>query len=194
MTRLGWRWGAFAAALTCTFSPWVVDLGGAQAPSLEVESHEIRVAAPWGEARVLVTHARAPGRASAGRLPIVVALHGAGEARRGPDRGFLGWISDYQLPRAFGALRRQRLTAADYGDMVREDHLASRNRALRRRRFGDLLVVTPYTPDLMAEPAGSDAIQAYGDWLAGPLLDAVRREVPSAARGRAGTEIGRAHV
>jgi hypothetical protein len=162
----------------------------AQEPSEHVSYQEIRLPAPWGEARVLLTHARGRlARSSTTRQPIVVALHGAGEARRGPDRGFLGWVSDYELPRAFGALGRGHLRAADYGDMVRAEHLALRNRELHGQPFRDLLVVTPFTPDLMAEVPGSDAIRAYGDWIAGPLLAAVRREVPSAALTAAGTGI-----
>ncbi len=184
---------ALAAALVVVALPLIALTGRpgrAQAPSEHVESREIRLPSPWGEARVLVTHARhrhAP--APTTRLPIVVALHGAGEARRGPERGYLGWTADYHLADAFGALGRGRLTAGDYGDMVRPEHLAARNRALRAQPFRDLIVVTPYTRDLMGEQPGSDAIREYADWLAGPLLEAVRREVPTAALTRAGTGI-----
>lgn len=187
MTRL-----ALAGALVLVLLTLTAVAGRAQEPSEHVEHQELRLPAPWGEARVLVTHAR-PGAHRAGvagtRLPIVIALHGAGEARRGPDRGFLGWVTDYRLPEAFGALARGHLTAADYGHMVRPDLLASRNRALHEQAFRDLLVVTPYTPDRMADLPGSAEIRTYGDWLAGPLLEAVRRQFPSAARTRAGTGI-----
>src|SRR5688572_19702614 len=31
------------------------------------------------------------------RLPVLIALHGLGEAQKGPDRGARGWIDDYGL-------------------------------------------------------------------------------------------------
>ncbi|MFO0681408.1 MAG: alpha/beta hydrolase-fold protein [Sandaracinus sp.] len=165
----------------------------AQAPSDAVHFRQIHLPGPDGsDARVLVTYARrADGREHPPRerLPIVVALHGQGEARRGPERGFLGWSTDYHLPDAFAALARGRLTSADYQSFVRPEHLAARNAALAAQPFRGLLVVTPYTPDLMPEPPGSEALRAYGDWIAGPLLAAVRAEVPFAAQTRGATGI-----
>ncbi len=165
----------------------------AQAPSDAVHFRQIHLPGPDGaDARVLVTYARrADGREHAPheRLPIVVALHGQGEARRGPERGFLGWFSDYHLPDAFAALARGRLTSADYQGFARPEHLAARNAALAAQPFGGLLIVTPYTPDLMAEPPGGEAIVAYGAWIAGPVLAAVREAVPFAAQGREATGI-----
>lgn len=123
-----------------------------------------------------------------GPLPVLVALHGAGEARRGRGRGHLGWSRDYHLGDAFEALLGGRLSRADYGELVTDAHLSRRNRALRRRPFAGLVVVTPYTPNLLSEPVGAAAILAYGDWIAGPLLDAVRRAVPVASPDRAGID------
>ncbi len=167
--------------------------GAAQAPSEVVHFRQIHVRAPDGtDARVLVTFPRRPdGREHPPheRLPIVIALHGQGEARRGPERGFLGWVTDYHLPDAFGALGRGTLTESDYQGFVRAEHLAARNRALRAQPFRGVMVVTPYTPDLMSEPPGSDSLRAYGDWLVGPMLTAVRTELPFAAQTRDGTGI-----
>lgn len=168
-------------------------VGAAQVPSDAVHFRQVRVRAIDGtDARVLVTFPRrADGREHAAheRLPILIALHGQGEARRGPERGFLGWVNDYHLPDAFAALARGTLTADDYQSFVRAEHLAARNAALRAQPFRGLVVVTPYTPDFMAEPSGSDALRAYGDWLVGPVLAAVRAELPFAAQTREGTGI-----
>jgi hypothetical protein len=164
----------------------------AQAPSDAVHFRQLRVPSPTGEARVLVTYARRTDghdHPPHERLPIVVALHGQGEARRGPDRGFLGWVNDYHLPDAFAALGRGALRSDDFLGFVREEHLRALNAALHAAPFRGVMVVTPYTPDLMAETPGSPALGAYGDWVAGPLLDAVRSEFEFAARTREGTGI-----
>jgi hypothetical protein len=182
------RNGSFAAAVLLTCA-----VASAQAPSEAVHFRQLHVRAPDGvDQRVLVTY---PRRADGHdhppheRLPIVIALHGQGEARRGVERGFLGWVSDYHLPDAFAALARGGLTADDYQGFVRDEHLAARNAALAARPFGGLVVVTPYTPDLMTEPPGSDLLRAYGDWLAGPVLAAVRADLPFAAQTRDGTGV-----
>lgn len=137
-------------------------------------------------------------------LPVLVALHGAGEARRGRGRGHLGWPRDYAMLSAFEALLRGRLASSDYGGMVGAPHLRARNRALRERAFAGLVVVAPYTPNLLSEAVGAPAIAAYGDWVAGPLLAAVRAEVTVASPtlagidgvslgGRMALEVGLAH-
>lgn len=126
--------------------------------------------------------------AASGPLPVLVALHGAGEARRGRGRGHLGWPHDYRLERAFVALLGGRLARSDYGELVEAAHLRARNRALRSRAFAGLVVVAPYTPNLLAEPVGAPSIAAFGDWVAGPLLDAVRREVSVASPDVAGID------
>jgi enterochelin esterase-like enzyme len=51
------------------------------------------------------------------------------------------------------------------------------------------MVVTPYVPDVTEEPLGSPRMSELGAWLAGPLLEAVRAEHPSAARTPEGTGI-----
>jgi hypothetical protein len=127
-------------------------------------------------------------RGARGPLPLVVALHGAGEARRGRGRGHLGWPEDYALEEAFAALLAAPLSSEAYRGLVDEAHLAARNRALAARAFRGLVVVAPYTPNLLAESVGAPSILAFGDWVAGPLLDAVRREVPLASPDAAGID------
>lgn len=145
-----------------------------------------------GHERVMVTWPRRADGADhppGERLPILVALHGRGETRGGIDAGILGWIVDYELPAAFGALGRGRLRRSDLGGYVRDEHLAARNAALASRAFGGVLVVTPYTPDLADAPSGGPEIAAYSRWLAGPVLEAVRERFDFAARTREGTAI-----
>jgi predicted esterase len=164
----------------------------AQSHSEHVHHDHLRVETPWGAQRVLVMYPRLPQGAlhpPDRRWSVLVALHGMGESRRGPERGFLGWSVDYHLPDAFGALARGRLAAEDYGGFVRGEHLAAVNASLARRPFGGLMVVCPYTPDLLREPPGGYHVREYADWVAGPMLEAVRAAFPGAARGRDATGI-----
>lgn len=164
----------------------------AQYPSDHVHQRHFEVQAPDGPQRVLITFPRRDdGRdyPADHRLPLVVALHGAAEARRGPQRGALGWNVDYRLPDAFAALLRGRLARADYRGLVTNAHLRYVNEMLRVRPFRGVCVVTPYTPDLLDQQPGSDSLRRWSDWVAGPFLQQVRAQHPFVAQTRAGTAI-----
>ena len=165
----------------------------AQPPSDFVHYRRLDLETPWGQRRVLVT---LPRRADRGmhpngrRYPILIALHGRGEALIGPDRGYLAFAVRYMMPDAFEALRDSRLTQTDYRGLVRGPHLRQVNAQLRERPFGGMMVVTPYVPDLGGEELGAWDMTEYVDWLAGPLVDAVRERFPgAAARTREGVGI-----
>lgn len=184
-TRSVWVWCSIAAALALG----VLSTGAlAQRESAVVRQLHLRIDTPWGNQRVLVLIPRSRLEPEA-QWPVLVALHGMGEARRGPERGFLGWAVDYQLPNAFAALQRGRLTERDYGGFVRVRHLRAVNAELDRRAFEGLIVVCPYTPDLMGQRSETTRMR-WGEWVAGPLLARVRAELPdSASTDRQGTGI-----
>jgi iron(III)-salmochelin esterase len=117
------------------------------------------------------------------RYPLVVALHGRGESKKGPVRGPRGWVLDYGLPSAFGAFARGQVTREDYRGMVDPAHLAAVNAALKARAFAGAMVVTPYVPDVGAADSNV-TVKEYAAWLAGPLLEQVRAEFEGAARDR----------
>ena len=114
-----------------------------------------------------------------GSLAVIVALHGRGEAVRGPQPGARGWLDDYALEPAFAAMSRGRVEASDAGGMASEAQLRAMSRALRAHPFRDVAVVMPYTPDLIDEEPGSPAIQAYGRWLVEVMLPTVRQSLPA---------------
>ncbi len=192
-SHLGLRLGTTiltAAALAALAVGLVPAPGGAQTYSEWVHYRRLDVEAPWGEQRVLITFPRRgdhlehpPGE----RYPILIALHGAGEAD--PDRGYLGWATLYDLPNAFQGLMRGHVFAADYQRFVRDPHLLYVNESLRGERFRGVMVVTPYVPDIGGEEVSSERMREIGDWLAGPLIDAVRERFEGAARTREGTGI-----
>lgn len=118
--------------------------------------------------------------------PLLVALHGQGEARRGVRRGAWGWVRDYELPAAVVALRRGRLTARDFQGFVAPDRLRALNESLRARPYRGLVVACPYTNDLFAN---REIVEPFDRFVVGELLPRLRRELPVAQdRGATGID------
>ena len=110
------------------------------------------------------------------KLPLLVALHGRGEAMKGPDRGVLGWPKDYELLRAIKRVCAPPLTTEDFEGFVEPDRLALHNAALAKREFAGLVVLCPYSPDVdLRKPP---AIQQYGTYLLETVLARAKRELP----------------
>lgn len=124
--------------------------------------------------------------------PVVVALHGRGEARKAPAEGALGWPRDYALVRAIKRMSAPPLASADAEGFITKEHLAQMNRELVEKAFGGLIVVCPYLPDIDLTSA-SDAL-GYGEFVVNTLLPRVRRETPSltgsASTGIDGVSLG----
>jgi hypothetical protein len=126
------------------------------------------------------------------RFPVLVALHGRGEAFKGPVDGALGWPRDYALVRAFDRVRAPPLTAADYEGLVERSRLAETNAALVQQPFRGLIVACPWLPDV--HPAATGDIAAYARFVVDVLLPRVRAETPalatSSATGIDGVSLG----
>jgi iron(III)-salmochelin esterase len=120
------------------------------------------------------------------RFPALVALHGHGEAMKGPERGALGWPNDYALTRALERVCAPPLVAADFEGLVTDEHLAEVNAQLAARPWRGLVVVCPYLPDLDLRRDAD--ITEYGKFVAEVILPRVVREMP-VARGPAATGI-----
>jgi enterochelin esterase-like enzyme len=132
-------------------------------------------AQPWGRARVVVVVPTWGGTDA--RFPVLVALHGRGEALRGPVEGALGWPRDYAMVRAMDRLRAPPLVEADYEGLVEPPRLAATNAALAARPFGGLIVACPYLPDV--HPATTGDIGAYTRFVLGALIPRVRAQTPA---------------
>ena len=127
-----------------------------------------------------------PKNAGAARFPVLVALHGHGEAVKGPERGCLGWPNDYALTRALERVCAPPLVTADLEGLVTDAHLAEMNAELAKRPWRGLVVVCPYLPDL--DLRKDDEILDYGKFVAQTILPRVAREMP-AKSGAASTGI-----
>lgn len=114
-----------------------------------------------------------------GELPILVALHGRGEAVKSPEVGALGWPRDYALTRAFARACAPPLTAEDYEGLADSARLQAENDRLAKRPFEGLIVVCPHVPDF--DLARDAKVAELGRYLVESLLPRVRREVGGAS-------------
>ena len=126
------------------------------------------------------------------RLPVLIALHGRGEALKGPDLGALGWPKDYLLLQAIERVCAPPLTSADYWGFFDQKRLDDTNASLEKDPFKGLVVVCPYLPDLDLHKPGP--MRDYGRYLLEAVLPRVRRELPvlqsPAATGIDGVSLG----
>ncbi len=127
-------------------------------------------------------------RATAGKaLPLLVALHGRGEAGRGLQIGARGWRDDYELERAHQRLKKPPLVAEDLHGFVRPKRLEQLNASLRNKPFGGLSVACPYTPALPDRSlVGS---RPFADFVTNTLLPKVRKQLALGPAERARTGI-----
>jgi hypothetical protein len=132
---------------------------------------------PWGRGRAVVVVPQWGGPSA--RFPVVVALHGRGEAVKAPGDGAMGWPRDYALVRAVDRLRAPPLLTGDYEGFVEPSRLADTNASLSSHPFGGLIVACPWLPDL--HPAATGDITEYERFLLGVLLPRVRAETPALA-------------
>lgn len=110
------------------------------------------------------------------KLPVLIALHGRGEAQKGPAEGVMGWPRDYALLRAIDRVCSPPLTSSDYEGFVEPKRLAETNAALSSNPFKGLVVVCPYLPDVdLHKP---EPIKDYGRYLLETVLPRVRAELP----------------
>jgi iron(III)-salmochelin esterase len=107
--------------------------------------------------------------------PLLVALHGRGEAGRGVEAGARGWRDDYWLDRADRRLREPPLRDEDLLGFVHPDRLAALNASLAREPYRGLTVACPYTPAL--DDRDLDGARPFGRFVTDVLLPSVRREL-----------------
>lgn len=119
------------------------------------------------------------------RLPLLIALHGLGESLRGVASGAWGWSRDYELGASERALRTSPLSRDAFLGFVTESRFRRLRADLAARPYDGLVVVAPYTPNVMDDPARADA---FSRWVVSTLLPRARRELPVLS-GRAHTGV-----
>lgn len=119
-----------------------------------------------------------PERAPDQRFPVLLAFHGRGEALKGPDRGARGWVDDYALKRAMQRLGAPPLTSADFESFVAPDRLERLNASLSARPYRGMIVVCPYTPDVLRGDEPFAKAPPLARFVEKTLLPKIRRDVP----------------
>jgi iron(III)-salmochelin esterase len=110
------------------------------------------------------------------KLPLLFALHGRGEAMKGPVEGVMGWPRDYALVRAIKRVCEPPLATDDFEGFVDADRLQAHNDALAKRPFGGLVVVCPYSPDVdLRKPP---QVKDYAEYVTKVVLPRAKKELP----------------
>ncbi|CAN5370092.1 hypothetical protein BH09MYX1_BH09MYX1_22510 [soil metagenome] len=110
------------------------------------------------------------------RYPLLIALHGRGEAVKPPKAGALGWANDYGMLHAIERLCAPPLTDTDYQGLSDPERLASVNRELSVRPFRGVVIACPHVPDL--DLNGTKDAEKFAEFLINVLLPRLRRELP----------------
>jgi enterochelin esterase-like enzyme len=129
-----------------------------------------------GQMRVVVL---IPEREADARLPVLVALHGRGEALKGPELGARGWVDDYTLPATVERLHRPPITLDDLHGFADEARLARLNASLAQRPYQGLIVVCPYTPDTLPADESIDKALPLARFVVETVLPRAYRETPA---------------
>jgi enterochelin esterase-like enzyme len=169
-----------AAAVACSRSERA---SGSPPPPTSVASANVRILEwdlgdqPWGPSRAVIVVPTWAGPSE--RYPVLVALHGRGEAVKAPADGAMGWPRDYAMVRAIDRLRAPPLTPQDYEGFVDPVRMATLNASLAAQPLRGVIVVCPHLPDV--KPATTGDVTAYSRFLLDVLLPRVRRETPALA-------------
>ena len=112
--------------------------------------------------------------------PILVALHGRGEAGRGLEAGARGWRDDYDLSIAASRLASPPLKSADLHGFVTAERLAQLNASLKKDPYRGVAVACPYTPALFDRSV--EGAKPFAGFITEVLLPRVRQELGAAAQ------------
>jgi len=118
--------------------------------------------------------------------PLLVALHGRGEAGRGLDAGAHGWRDDYALDARRARLEAPPLVAADADGMLESERLEALNASLAKTPWRGLAIACPYTP----VPTGRDLASArpFMRFVTDSLLAKAAEKVGPLTRERTGID------
>ena len=111
--------------------------------------------------------------------PLLVALHGRGEAGRGLEIGAGAWPREYALDRLHRRLLAPPLTPADLQNMLSPARLSKLNDSLAARAYKGLCVACPATPVLSDKSV--EGAEAFGRFLIETLIPRARAETRCSA-------------
>ena len=107
-------------------------------------------------------------------LPMVVALHGLGEAHD-EKLGVRAWLDLYGLRSSYSRLLRPPIARQSKRADFTDSRLAEVNVELARRPFRGLVLVCPFTPNVKTFKDPNKALATYADWISDVVLPRARR-------------------
>ncbi len=124
--------------------------------------------------------------------PLVVALHGRGEAGRGLATGARGWRDDYAVEHVDERLRTGVIGAADLGHFATVERVAALGASLAAHPYRGVILLTPYTP--VVRDRSADGARDFARFLAEVAIPRaarlVGREVATLRCGVDGVSMG----
>lgn len=112
-----------------------------------------------------------------GGFPVLVLLHGLAETAR-EDLGLRAWSERYGLIDADARLRSGVVEREAPNRYLTAERATAIDGELRRRPYGGLVVVCPFTPNVYKGGATFTTLDRYAGWITDTLLPAVRAAAP----------------
>lgn len=122
------------------------------------------------------------------KVPVLVLLHGLGEAKEGHASGTFAWLDRYGVGSSYARLRKPPLASVNKRHDLTDERAATLNDALAALPFGGMVLVCPFTPNVWSFKSTELALEKLTEFITGPLLDRVAREIPVANTGRVGLD------
>lgn len=119
--------------------------------------------------------------------PVLVALHGRGEAGRGLAAGAHGWRDDYDLDVIRARLETGALSNSDAKEMLSDQRIALHRASLAKHPWHGLRIVCPYTP---VPSGGRDGWRPFANFVDTSLLPRVTQAPDRAKTGIDGVSMG----
>ncbi len=122
--------------------------------------------------------------AEGARLPLVIALHGLGEASD-PALAARAWLELYGLRDAAERLAAPPIVPRGKRGDLTVEHAAALDRELAARPFAGVLVACPFTPNPSSARERGAHLARYAAWLQGTVVARAREQLPALAHASA---------
>jgi pimeloyl-ACP methyl ester carboxylesterase len=122
------------------------------------------------------------------KVPVLVLLHGLGEAKEGHASGTFAWLDRYGAGSSYARLRSPPLASVEKRKDLTDDRATTLNAELAARPFGGLVLVCPFTPNVWSFKSTEMALDKLTEFITGDLMSRVGREIAVADTTRVGLD------